>query len=78
VHGANLGLRGDLYVRAGGFAPLSVDEDLEMVAEVRRLTNRWVATHRTNVTTSARTSSRIDGGFATYISGLDTGASTCA
>jgi glycosyltransferase involved in cell wall biosynthesis len=78
VHGANLGLRGDLYVRAGGFAPLSVDEDLEMVAEVRRLTDRWIATHRTNVTTSARTSSRIDGGFATYISGLDTSASTCA
>jgi hypothetical protein len=78
VHGANLGLRADTYIEVGGFAPLSVDEDRDLVAKVRRITNRWVATHRTTVVTSARTASRIEGGFATYITGMGAGTSSCA
>ena len=78
VHGANLGLRADTYIEVGGFAPLSVNEDHDLVAKVRRVTNRWVATHRTTVTTSARTTSRVEGGFATYISSMGAGTSSCA
>lgn len=73
VHGANLGLRLSTYLAVGGFADVAVHEDLDIVTRVRALTSRWVATHRTSVTTSGRDTSRVDGGFATYISGLDAG-----
>ncbi len=78
VHGANLGIRGSTYVKAGGFAPLSVDEDHDIVDKVQRMTNRWIATHRASVRTSGRSESRIDGGFASYIACLDAEDSSCA
>lgn len=53
VHGANLGLRLSVYLAAGGFADVAVHEDLDIVTRVRAVTPRWVATHRTSVTTSA-------------------------
>ncbi|WIM88884.1 glycosyltransferase [Candidatus Mycobacterium wuenschmannii] len=78
IHGANLGIRGSTYLAAGGFAPLSVDEDHDIVDKVQRKTDRWVATHRASVTTSGRTQSRVDGGFATFIRCLDAEDSSCA
>ncbi|AQA02175.1 hypothetical protein BVC93_06740 [Mycobacterium sp. MS1601] len=70
VHGANLGLRASVYAAAGGFADLTVHEDRDLVRRVRAVTPRWVATHRTTVTTSGRTHSRVDGGFASYVADL--------
>ena len=78
VHGANLGLRLSTYLAAGGFADVAVHEDLDIVTRVRAITPRWVATHRTSVTTSGRDASRVDGGFASYIARLDTGDASCA
>jgi glycosyltransferase involved in cell wall biosynthesis len=46
VHGANLGIRADLYRRVGGWAPLATAEDHD-------LWNRIVATNRPTVSTSA-------------------------
>lgn len=76
VHGANLGVRLSAYLSVGGFADVAVHEDLDLVTRVRATTPRWVATHRTSVTTSGREQSRIEGGFASYLSGL--GDATCA
>ena len=73
VHGANLGLRASTYVQAGGFAAVSLHEDLDLVNRVKARTTRWMTTHQTNVRTSARTQSRVDGGFASYLADLGPG-----
>lgn len=78
VHGANLGMRASTYVEAVGFAPLPLHEDRDLVDRVKSVTDRWVATHRTNVMTSGRLHSRVDGGFATYVANLAAGDPTCA
>jgi cellulose synthase/poly-beta-1,6-N-acetylglucosamine synthase-like glycosyltransferase len=73
VHGANLGLRASTYVQAGGFAVVSLHEDLDLVNRVKACTTHWITTHRTNVRTSARTQSRVEGGFASYLADLGPG-----
>jgi Glycosyl transferase family 2 len=73
VHGANLGLRASTYVQAGGFAAVSLHEDLDLVNRVKACTAHWITTHRTNVRTSARTQSRVEGGFASYLADLGSG-----
>ena len=73
VHGANLGLRASTYMRAGGFAAVSLHEDLDLVNRVKACSTRWITTHRTNVRTSARTQSRVEGGFASYLADLGSG-----
>jgi cellulose synthase/poly-beta-1,6-N-acetylglucosamine synthase-like glycosyltransferase len=73
VHGANLGFRSDTYLQVGGFATVSLHEDLDLVNRVKAHTPRWVTTHRTNVRTSARIQSRVEGGFASYLADLGPG-----
>jgi hypothetical protein len=73
VHGANLGLRASTYSQAGGFAAVSLHEDLDLVNRVKARTTRWITTHRTNVRTSSRTQSRVEGGFASYVADLEPG-----
>lgn len=72
VHGANLGVRASTYLALGGFAPLALDEDVDLV---RRATEDAgtcvVATDRTRVGSSARTTSRCVGGFAGYLADLE-------
>ncbi|MCV7192721.1 glycosyltransferase [Mycolicibacterium brumae] len=74
VHGANLGVRADTYLLAGGFRELDSDEDVDLVARIKRVTTRWIATHQTNVRTSGRETSRVEGGFASYVGDLESGA----
>lgn len=71
VHGANLGVRADAYVEAGGFSPLPLHEDVALVAAVRGSGRRWVSTDRTRVLTSGRRLGRVDGGFASYLADLE-------
>lgn len=70
VHGANLGVRAARWREVRGFGPLTLHEDVAFVARVRDLTQRWVATDTTRVRTSGRSTSRVDGGFATFVAGL--------
>ncbi len=70
VHGANLGIRGDAYLAAGGFGPLPVDEDRELVDRVSGAGRVVVRTDRGRVRTSGRTAGRAPGGFATYLGRL--------
>jgi Glycosyl transferase family 2 len=68
VHGANLGLRANVYDRIGGWPPLASHEDVELV---RRAENTdGVSVLRTGaipVVTSARLFGRAPQGFAGYL-----------
>jgi hypothetical protein len=63
VHGANLGVSAQAYLRAGGFAPLACSEDVALVEQLQATGARiaWSAAPR--VVTSARRASRARGGF---------------
>ncbi|MDM0109364.1 glycosyltransferase [Variovorax sp. J22R24] len=64
VHGANLGVSADAYLRAGGFRPLACSEDVELVKALEATGARIAWTSRPRVTTSARRVARASGGFA--------------
>ena len=54
VHGANLGFSLAAYRSVGGFRPIPVHEDVELVAALRRAGCSWVAPGGPPVTTSGR------------------------
>jgi len=70
IHGANLGVRGDIYCAAGGFADTPVDEDVLLVRAVRAAGGLVVSSGQSPVSTSARTEGRASGGFADYLRAL--------
>lgn len=67
VHGANLGLRADVYTAVGGFADLDQHEDVELVRAARALGARVVATDANEVVTSGRFWGRTPGGYAAFV-----------
>jgi glycosyltransferase involved in cell wall biosynthesis len=71
IHGANMGFSTQAYLRAGGFAPLAVSEDISLVQALIDSGARiaWSAAPR--VTTSSRLRGRLRGGFADYLRKLD-------
>jgi glycosyltransferase involved in cell wall biosynthesis len=69
VHGANLGVRADSYLRAGGFSDVDTDEDVLLVAALRRLGVRECRTALIPVLTSGRLDGRVPGGFGGYLAG---------
>jgi hypothetical protein len=74
IHGANLGCAATAYLNAAQGTPdLAVDEDVALVRGLEALGRRveWAA--ELAVTTSARSRSRVSGGFADYLCGLADG-----
>ena len=71
VHGANLGVRAEAYLRVGGFPALPVGEDRAFVEALRASGESVVFRHEVSVCTSARVSSRVTGGYSDFLSGLD-------
>lgn len=70
VHGANMGIRADVYWRVGGFQPLPVGEDADLVSRLVQAGAR-IAWDRTNpVMTSDRLDCRVTGGFGHYVKDL--------
>jgi glycosyltransferase involved in cell wall biosynthesis len=67
VHGANLGVRADAYLRAGGFAAVEEHEDVELVARLRALGVTVAASAAGEVLTSGRRDGRTPGGYAGYL-----------
>ncbi|WP_411698527.1 glycosyltransferase [Conyzicola sp.] len=67
VHGANLGVRADVYLAAGGFAQLAEHEDVDFVERCAALDAAIVATDGCEVITSGREVGRTPGGFARYL-----------
>jgi GT2 family glycosyltransferase len=71
VHGANLGVRAEAYLRTGGFPALPVSEDQALVEALRTAGESVVFRGELSVCTSARISRRVNGGFSDYLSRLD-------
>lgn len=65
VHGANLGVRSDPYLAAGGFDDLPEHEDVDLVDRMSAW--RTAATDACEVVTSARAVGRTPGGYAGYL-----------
>jgi glycosyltransferase involved in cell wall biosynthesis len=67
VHGASLGVRGSVYLAAGGFEPVGEHEDVSLVDKCRRLGAVVVASDDAEVLTSGRIVGRTPGGYAGYL-----------
>lgn len=65
VHGANLGLRYDAYLAAGGWPRLPEHEDRHLVEAV--LATGVAPERGLDVVTSGRLHGRVDGGFSGYL-----------
>lgn len=70
VHGANLGLTGAAYLRAGGFPPIRTSEDRALVRAAERAGLRVARATDVPVLTSARRSARASGGFSDHLHDL--------
>lgn len=64
VHGANLGLRADVYLQAGGWAPLATAEDHDLWGRVRATSALCLSDATLQVLTSGRRVGRAPLGFA--------------
>ena len=64
VHGANLGIRADAYLRAGGWSPLPTAEDHDLWARLRSCAGQHLSDARLKVLTSGRRVGRAPLGFA--------------
>lgn len=67
VHGANMGFRADAYWRAGGFASLRSDEDVDLVRRFEQHGLGIDRDRRLSVATSARPVGRAPRGFAGHL-----------
>lgn len=70
IHAANLGIRGSVYERLGGFEHVATHEDLRLVTRATDAGIVVTATDAIRVRTSSRLVARAPGGFATYLSEL--------
>jgi glycosyltransferase involved in cell wall biosynthesis len=68
IHGANFGCSGAAYLDAGGWPPLSLDEDVAMVESLAH--RRVIRTAMHPVITSARRDPRAIGGFGDALRAL--------
>jgi glycosyltransferase involved in cell wall biosynthesis len=64
VHGANLGVRADVYLRAGGWNPLPTAEDHDLWGRLVRVGTRCLSVSAVKVVTSGRRVGRAPLGFA--------------
>jgi glycosyltransferase involved in cell wall biosynthesis len=64
VHGANMGVRADLYGRVGGWSELATAEDHDLWNRIRAVSRYRISTSRLTVITSGRRSGRAPRGFA--------------
>ncbi|MFB4419834.1 glycosyltransferase family 2 protein [Streptomyces sp. QL37] len=70
VHGANLGVRADAYLRCGGYPALATGEDHALVAALNASGHRVLRTRRFPVLTSARLNARARGGYGDHLGRL--------
>lgn len=67
VHGANLGMRADVYTAAGGYPPIDEHEDVALVSRAQAAGATVVASDDAWVLTSGRQQGRTPGGYARYL-----------
>ena len=76
VHGANLGVRADAYVRAGGWGQLETAEDHDLWNRLKQMGSRTRSIGQMKVVTSGRIVGRAPNGFAGALLALNE-ASAC-
>ncbi|WP_240642087.1 glycosyltransferase [Microbacterium sulfonylureivorans] len=69
IHGANLGLRAQSYIEAGGFASIGEHEDVDLVSRCRALGAVILGSDAAEVLTSGRFVGRSPGGYAEFLRG---------
>jgi glycosyltransferase involved in cell wall biosynthesis len=74
IHGANLGVRADAYVRAGGWGDLATAEDHDLWQRLLREGSRRISAGWMRVLTSGRRVGRAPFGFADALSAHNTAA----
>lgn len=67
VHGANLGFTSDAYRAVGGFRPLALREDVDLVGRLDRAGYDVRRVGDLPVRTSSRLDSRLSGGFGDHL-----------
>jgi hypothetical protein len=67
VHGAHLGVRTDAYWQVGGFSPLRVGEDEDLVARLLAARQALMEETRNPVRTSDRRDCRVRSGFGANV-----------
>jgi glycosyltransferase involved in cell wall biosynthesis len=72
VHGANLGVRADAYLRAGGWGRLATAEDHDLWGRLKQLRARSVSVAQMRVQTSGRRVGRAPLGFADALAAHNT------
>lgn len=70
IHGANLGICARAYQRVGGFRPVPLDEDVQLISDLELSGARIVWTARNSVSTSSRGDCRARGGFGDFLTTL--------
>ncbi len=78
VHGANLGIRLDVYERLGGFADLTDGEDRDLFERVRAAGLPTAVTTAVPVATSGRRVGRAPAGFSGHLRGLERSLASAA
>jgi glycosyltransferase involved in cell wall biosynthesis len=68
VHGANLGVRADAYLKAGGWGDCTTGEDHDLWQRLGRTEVTRMSTNRLSVLTSGRRTGRAHHGFAEALS----------
>jgi glycosyltransferase involved in cell wall biosynthesis len=73
VHGANFGIRGDVYLALGGWQPLMTGEDADLARRASRTGHLRISRIASApVMTSARRQGRAPRGFSSYLRDQDT------
>lgn len=70
IHGANLGISTEAYLKVGGFRPLPAHEDVHLVKDLEAIGSTIAWTALNCVTTSARLDCRCREGFGDYLRSL--------
>lgn len=70
VHGANLGLRADVYRAVGGFTALATGEDVDLLSRVAAAGHDVRHVTDLGVVTSGRVHGRVEAGFAGHLRSL--------
>ncbi|MGE8391618.1 MAG: glycosyltransferase [Pseudomonas sp.] len=71
IHGANLGICARAYEKVGGFQPLPLHEDVQLVNDLQQSGAHIVWTARNSVSTSSRKDCRVRGGFGDFLNNLN-------
>jgi glycosyltransferase involved in cell wall biosynthesis len=74
VHGANLGIRADVYLRSGGWKGLATAEDHDLWNRLIKTATRRISTATVKVLTSGRRTGRAPHGFADALAGRNEAA----